>query len=47
MWIQGKNRNEAELLGQLPSGWRNSRLPKQKINFLRGEIEIPITYRSR
>lgn len=47
MWIQGKNHNEAELLGQLPSGWRNSRLPKQKINFLRGEIEIPITYRSR
>jgi len=47
MWIQGKNHSEAELLGQLPSGWRNSRLPKQKINFLRGEIEIPITYRSR
>ena len=47
MWIQGKNRNEAELLGQLPSGWRNSRLPKQKINFLHGETEIPITYRSR
>ena len=25
MWIQGKNRNEAELLGDLPSGRRNSR----------------------
>ena len=47
MWIQGKNRNEAELLGDLPSGWRNSRLPKQKINFTYGETEIPITYRSR
>ena len=47
MWIQGKNRNEAELLGGLPSGWRNSRLPKQKINFICDETEIPITYRSR
>ena len=47
MWIQGKNRNEAELLGDLPSGWRNSRLPKQKINFAYGESTIPITYRSR
>jgi len=47
MWIQGKNRNEAELLGDLPSGWRNSRLPKQKMNFTCGETEIPITYRSR
>jgi len=47
MWIQGKNRNEAELLGALPSGWRNSRLPKQKMNFMCGETEIPITYRSR
>ena len=47
MWIQGKNRDEAELLGFLPSGWRNSRLPKQKINFLYGEKEISISYRSR
>ena len=47
MWIQGKNRNEAELLGDLPSGWRNSRLPKQKMNFTCGETAIPITYRSR
>ncbi len=47
MWIQGKNRNEAELLGDLPSGWRNSRLPKQKMNFICGETEIPINYRSR
>ena len=47
MWIQGKNRNEAELLGDLPSGWRNSRLPKQKMSFMCGETEILITYRSR
>ena len=47
MWIQGKNRNEAELLGDLPSGWRNSRLPKQKMNFVHGEDEIPISYRTR
>ena len=47
LWIQGKNRNDAEILGQLPSGWRNSRLPRQKISFQYDENEIPITYRSR
>jgi len=47
LWIQGKNRDDAEILGQLPSGWRNSRLPKQKISFQYDENEIPITYRSR
>ena len=47
LWIQGKNRDNAEILGQLPSGWRNSRLPRQKISFQYDENEIPITYRSR
>ncbi|HIA43994.1 MAG TPA: biotin/lipoyl-binding protein, partial [Gammaproteobacteria bacterium] len=47
LWIQGKNRDDAEILGQLPSGWRNSRLPRQKISFQYDENEIPITYRSR
>ena len=47
LWIQGKNRDDAEILGQVPSGWRNSRLPRQKISFQYDENEIPITYRSR
>ena len=47
LWIQEKNRDDAEVLGQLPSGWRNSRLPSQKISFQYDENEIPITYRSR
>ena len=47
LWIQGKNRNDAEILGQLPSGWRNSRLPRQRISFQYDGNEIPITYRSR
>jgi propionyl-CoA carboxylase alpha chain len=47
LWIQGKNRDDAEILGQLPSGWRNSRLPRQKISFQHGENEILVTYRSR
>ncbi|HIK71735.1 MAG TPA: ATP-grasp domain-containing protein, partial [Gammaproteobacteria bacterium] len=33
LWIQGENRNNATVLNQIPSGWRNSRLPKQKISF--------------
>ena len=47
LWIQGKNRNDAEILGQLPSGWRNSRLPRQRVSFQYDGNEIPITYRSR
>ena len=47
LWIQGKNRDDAEILGQVPSGWRNSRLPRQKISFQYDENEIPISYRSR
>ena len=28
LWIQGENRNNASLLKEAPSGWRNSRLPR-------------------
>ena len=33
LWIQGQNRESATILKEIPSGWRNSRLPRQKINF--------------
>jgi propionyl-CoA carboxylase alpha chain len=47
LWIQGENRNNAILLNQIPSGWRNSRLPKQKISFRHQNQDVTITYRSR
>ena len=31
LWIQGKNRENANILKGMPTGWRNSRLPKQNL----------------
>ena len=31
LWIQGQNRENANILKEIPTGWRNSRLPRQKI----------------
>ena len=47
LWIQGENRNNAIVLNQIPSGWRNSRLPKQKISFKYLKEEITISYSSK
>ena len=47
LWIQGLNRNNSRTLSQIPSGWRNSRLPKQKISFKCLEEEATITYQIR
>ena len=44
LWIQGLNRKNSVILDQIPSGWRNSRLPKQKLSFKCLEEEVTITY---
>ena len=46
LWIQGKNRNEAKVLHGMPSGWRNSRLPKQRLSLKYSEKEIEVNYRA-
>ena len=46
LWIQGENRNNASLLNEIPSGWRNSRLPKQTISFKYLEQDITVAYQS-
>tara|TARA_Y100001970_G_scaffold45363_1_gene56909 strand:+ start:5334 stop:7253 length:1920 start_codon:yes stop_codon:yes gene_type:complete len=46
LWIQGENRNNASLLKEAPSGWRNSRLPRQKISFEYFDKEIKVTYKA-
>ena len=46
LWIQGENRNNASLLKEAPSGWRNSRLPRQKIIFEYSDKEINVTYKA-
>jgi propionyl-CoA carboxylase alpha chain len=45
MWIQGKNRNEANVLSSISSGWSNGRLPHQEIKFDYNDKELLIRYK--
>ena len=45
LWIQGQNRESANILKEIPTGWRNSRLPRQKINFRYLEKDLEVTYK--
>jgi propionyl-CoA carboxylase alpha chain len=46
LWLQGRNRSRARVLGHVPSGWRNARLPDQRVSFAHGDREVTVTYRS-
>ncbi len=46
LWIQGQNRYSANILKEIPTGWRNSRLPRQKINFRYLEKDLEVTYKA-
>jgi propionyl-CoA carboxylase alpha chain len=45
MWIQGKNRNEANVLRHVSSGWNNGRLPHQEVKFDYNDKEMHIRYK--
>jgi propionyl-CoA carboxylase alpha chain len=47
LWLQGHNRAEAPVLGDIPSGWRNARLPAQHVVFAHHGRTIEVRYRSR
>lgn len=47
LWIQGENRAHAPVLAQLPSGWRNARLPAQQLSLRHGDRVVQVDYRSR
>ena len=47
LWIQGENRANAPVLGQLPSGWRNARLPAQQLTLHHDDRTITIEYQSQ
>jgi propionyl-CoA carboxylase alpha chain len=47
LWIQGENRATAPVLANLPSGWRNARLPAQRLGLAHAERTLEITYRSQ
>jgi propionyl-CoA carboxylase alpha chain len=46
LWLQGANRAGAEALRAAPSGWRNARLPDQRVAFAAGGREQEVRYRS-
>ncbi len=46
LWIQGANRAEATVLRATPSGWRNARLPDQRIAFGFADREHEVCYRA-
>ncbi|MDJ0868489.1 MAG: biotin carboxylase N-terminal domain-containing protein [Myxococcota bacterium] len=47
LWVQGANRRDATVLAQVPSGWRNARLPDQKLVLDHGETPVTVLYQSR
>ena len=46
LWVQGVNRRDARVLGTAPSGWRNARLPDQKLVLEHGGASVSVRYRS-
>ena len=46
LWIQGQNRENANILKEIPTGWRNSRLPRQKINLRYMEEDLLVSYKA-
>jgi propionyl-CoA carboxylase alpha chain len=47
LWLQGENRAHAAVLAEVPSGWRNGRLPPQQVSLARGDETIDVRYQSR
>jgi propionyl-CoA carboxylase alpha chain len=46
LWIQAGERAKARVLADLPSGWRNARMPAQRVVFEHGGEEIGVAYRA-
>jgi len=47
LWLQGERRANAAVLRQVPSGWRNARLPRQRTSFLFAHQRVDLDYASR
>jgi propionyl-CoA carboxylase alpha chain len=47
LWVQGDNRSRASVLSAMPSGWRNARLPAQRVIFEHGDRTVTVRYRAR
>ena len=46
LWIQELNRIQDDVLGHLPSGWTNGRIPRQSIKFKYKDNEINVSYKA-
>ncbi len=46
LWLQGRNRADASVLAGIPSGWRNARMPDQRIAFVHRGVDIAVSYSS-
>jgi len=46
LFVQDRNRRDAPVLAEAPSGWRNARLPDQKLVLEHGGEEVAVLYRS-
>ncbi|MGH3732503.1 MAG: acetyl/propionyl/methylcrotonyl-CoA carboxylase subunit alpha [Acidimicrobiales bacterium] len=44
LWLQGRHRADASVLADVPSGWRNARLPRQHVELLYDERSIHVNY---
>jgi propionyl-CoA carboxylase alpha chain len=47
LWLQGESRSSAPVLEQMPSGWRNARLPRQRTSLLFRSHQIDVDYSLR
>jgi propionyl-CoA carboxylase alpha chain len=47
LWLQGNNRAHAQVLRTIPSGWRNARLPAQRVTLAHGERVAEVRYTAR
>ncbi len=47
LWIQGEHRATALVLARIPSGWRNARLPAERVSLRSGDRTFDINYRSQ
>jgi propionyl-CoA carboxylase alpha chain len=46
LWLQGSNRENASILKSTRTGWRNSRMPLERVKLQVGEREIEVRYRA-
>lgn len=47
LWLQGEHRDTTPVLRTIPSGWRNARLPAQRLTLRWHHDDVVVTYRSR